>query len=47
MDPKPILSQMLLNLTSTKFILQLALNRFAKSPLEYESFRGKFSNFKR
>ena len=34
-DPKPVLSQKLVNVTSTKYILQLALNRFAKSPIGY------------
>ena len=42
-DPKPVLSQKLGNVTSTKYVLQLALNRFAKSPLEYEAFKGVFS----
>ena len=46
-DPKPVLSQKLVNVTSTKYILQLALNRFAKSPIGYKAFEGKFRNFKR
>jgi hypothetical protein len=43
-DPKPVFSQTLINVPSTKYILQLALNQFAKSPIEYEAFKGKFSN---
>ena len=43
-DPKPVFSKPLINVTSTKYILQLALNQFAKSPIEYEAFKGKFSN---
>ena len=39
-DPKPVLSQMLLNVTSTKYILELEWTPFHKSPLGDEGFKG-------
>ena len=44
-EPQPVLSQMLINVTSTKYILELEWTPFHKSPLGNEGFQGKFSNF--
>ena len=39
-DPQPVLSQMLINVTSTKYILELEWTPFHKSPLGDEGFKG-------